>query len=71
MTFEHAAVGDASFVGVPTDSPFFSMGNGVNSPKPAKKPGKPGKPTKPGGPGGGLPPIGPFAPQNGPALLDP
>jgi membrane peptidoglycan carboxypeptidase len=67
MTFEHAQVGDASFVGVPSDSPFFSMGDGVNSPKP-KKPKKPGKPR-----GGGLPPtpIGPFAPLNGQALLDP
>jgi membrane peptidoglycan carboxypeptidase len=68
MTFEHAQVGDASFEPVPADSPFFSMGDGVNSPKP-KKPKKPGKP-KPGG-GGGLPPIGPFAPLNGLALLDP
>ena len=46
MTFTNAAVGPGTqFVGVPLDSPFFSMGNGVNSPKPPKKGG--------GGGGGG------------------
>jgi membrane peptidoglycan carboxypeptidase len=51
MTFLHAALGPpASFVPVPGDSAFFSLGTGVNSPKPPK-PAKP-KPGKPGGPGG-------------------
>jgi membrane peptidoglycan carboxypeptidase len=46
MTFSNAAVGPGTaFPGVPADSPFFSMGNGVNSPKPPKPPG--------GGGGGG------------------
>jgi membrane peptidoglycan carboxypeptidase len=41
MTFSNAAVGPGTqFVGVPADSPFFSMGNGVNSPKPPKPPKK-------------------------------
>ncbi len=48
MTFLHAALGrtPASFVGVPPDSPFFSKGTGINSPKPKK-------PPKHGGGGGG------------------
>jgi len=52
MTFTNASLGSpaAQFVGVPPDSPFFSMGSGVNSPKPPKKP-KPGRGG--GGPGGG------------------
>jgi membrane peptidoglycan carboxypeptidase len=71
MSFEHAAVGDSSFVAVPGDSPFFSMGNGINSPKP-KKPKKPGK-----GNGGGNPPtgpvgpVGPIGPQNALVNLEP
>ena len=53
MTFSNAAVGPATpFVGVPADSPFFSMGNGVNSPKPPKPPKKP-KPGRGGGGGNG------------------
>jgi membrane peptidoglycan carboxypeptidase len=73
MSFEHAAVGDSSFVPVPGDSPFFSMGNGVNSPKP-KKPKKPGKGGGGGPPRGGLPPtgpVGPIGPQNTLANLEP
>jgi membrane peptidoglycan carboxypeptidase len=51
MSFLRAALGSpAPFVGVPQDSPFLSMGNGVNSPKPAKSPAPP---TKTGGGGGG------------------
>jgi membrane peptidoglycan carboxypeptidase len=46
MSFLHAALGSpASFVGVPADSPFFSMGNGISSPQPPPSPG--------GGHGGG------------------
>jgi len=51
MTFSNAAVGPGTpFAGVPANSPFFSMGNGVTSPKPPKKP-KPGRGG--GGRGGG------------------
>jgi membrane peptidoglycan carboxypeptidase len=48
MTFLHAALGAATdFVPVPSDSPYYSEGTGVSSPKPPKK-------TKPtGGKGGG------------------
>jgi membrane peptidoglycan carboxypeptidase len=50
MTFMHAALGPpVSFVPVPGDSEFFSLGSGVSSPKPPK----PTKPPKPGGGGGG------------------
>jgi membrane peptidoglycan carboxypeptidase len=51
LTFLHASLGlpPATFVGVPADSPFFSLGTGINSPKPPKPPKKP----KPGGNGGG------------------
>lgn len=51
LTFQHAALGlpPAQFVGVPANSPFFSLGTGINSPKPPKPPKKP----KPGGGGGG------------------
>jgi len=53
MTFSSAAVGPATpFVGVPANSPFFSMGNGVNSPKPPKK-GRGGGGGGRGGGGGG------------------
>jgi membrane peptidoglycan carboxypeptidase len=54
MTFMNASLGSppAQFVSVPGDSPFFSMGNGVNSPKPPKPP-KPAKPGRGGGGGGG------------------
>jgi membrane peptidoglycan carboxypeptidase len=40
MTFMHADLGNppASFVAVDPNSPFFSLGDGVNSPKPAKQP---------------------------------
>jgi membrane peptidoglycan carboxypeptidase len=39
FTFQHANLGKtiAQFVPVPSDSPFYSMGDGVNSPKPPKK----------------------------------
>jgi membrane peptidoglycan carboxypeptidase len=64
MTFLHADLGPpAFFVPVPANSPFFSEGNGVNSPKPAKPPKGPRRnpilvvPPNPGGggtgPGGG------------------
>jgi membrane peptidoglycan carboxypeptidase len=76
MTFTNAALGSpaAQFVPVPTDSPYFSMGNGVNSPKPPKKKkpgpggGGPGGGGGTGGGGGGPPPpaFGPVA-----ALLEP
>ena len=58
----------ASFVPLPGDSPFFSEGTGINSPKPPKKGGGGGKGGKGGngggnggGTGGGNPPIGPLA----------
>ena len=61
MTFSNAAVGPGTpFVLVPADSPFFSMGNGVNSPKPPKPPGGGGH----HGHGGGGPPTA--APTAGP-----
>jgi hypothetical protein len=39
FTFQHARLGKsiAQFVPVPGDSPYYSMGDGVNSPKPPKK----------------------------------
>ena len=74
MTFMNAALGQppAQFVSVPQDSPFFSLGSGVNSPKPPKPPkrgggggGGPGGGGGGGGPGGGGggggPPTAPFA----------
>jgi membrane peptidoglycan carboxypeptidase len=67
MSFNAINLPNIGFVGVPGDSPFFSMGNGVNSPKPPKK-GKGPTPTPTpcplpvifcpgGGGGGGLPPT--------------
>ncbi len=55
MTFLHASLGlpPAQFIGVPGDSPFFSLGNGFNSPKPPKPPKPPKKPGGGGGGGGG------------------
>jgi membrane peptidoglycan carboxypeptidase len=56
MTFLHANLGPSvPFVGVPTSSPFFQLGNGFNSPKPPKpkKPPKKPKPGHGGGPGNG------------------
>jgi len=60
MTFLHAALGaPVPFVGVPGDSPFFSLGNGFASPKPPKPPappkrgGFPPTPSPPGPPGPG------------------
>jgi len=49
-TFQHANLGKtiAQFVPVPGDSPFYSMGDGVNSPKPPKN-----KKGHGGGHGGG------------------
>ena len=38
MTFLNIGLAPAFFVGVPPDSQFFSMGDGVNSPKPPKPP---------------------------------
>src|SRR5262249_1075149 len=38
MTFLNIGLPPAFFVEVPPDSLFFSMGNGVNSPKPPKPP---------------------------------
>jgi hypothetical protein len=60
MTFMNADLGSpASFVAVDPNSPFFSMGDGVNSPKPPKQPrGHPGR----GGGGGGGPPTLPTPP---------
>jgi membrane peptidoglycan carboxypeptidase len=53
MTFLHAALGPAlPFVGVPPNSPFFSMGNGMSSPKPKPSP-HPGPPGRGPGPGHG------------------
>jgi membrane peptidoglycan carboxypeptidase len=59
MTFMNADLGNrpAFFFAVPTNSPFFSMGDGVNSPKPPKPPKPPKqpkpKPTPPFGRGAG------------------
>jgi membrane peptidoglycan carboxypeptidase len=75
MSFQRAALGSPEpFVGVPADSPFFSMGNGFNSPAPPKTGGGHGGGGNGGGGGGGhghggggggngggLPPIGPVA----------
>jgi membrane peptidoglycan carboxypeptidase len=56
-TFLRAALGPpTNFVPVPADSPFYSMGTGVNSPKPPAKHkggGGPGPGTGTGGGGGG------------------
>ena len=67
MTFSNAALGPGTpFVLVPADSPFFSMGNGVNSPKPPKPPGGGGHH---GHGGGGRPRLPPrLAPQPPPRL---
>jgi len=64
MTFLHAALGlpPAQFFGVPANSPFFSLGTGVNSPKPPKKPKPKPKPGNGGGGGGGPPPTPPGPP---------
>jgi membrane peptidoglycan carboxypeptidase len=53
LTFQHANLGKtiAQFVPVPGDSPYYSMGDGVNSPKPPKK--KKGHGHGGGGNGGG------------------
>jgi membrane peptidoglycan carboxypeptidase len=85
MTFMNADLGNppANFVAVPNGSPFFSLGNGVNSPKPPKPPRQPGGPGP--GPGHlpttptplptlpvpptGIPPAGP--PALGPPALGP
>jgi membrane peptidoglycan carboxypeptidase len=66
MSFLRADVGNGTpFVGVPADSPYFSMGTGVNSPTPPspKKGGGGGGGAGGGGGhghGGGPPPIGPL-----------
>ncbi|HUA28514.1 MAG TPA: penicillin-binding transpeptidase domain-containing protein, partial [Streptosporangiaceae bacterium] len=75
MTFANAALGSppAQFVPVPGDSPFYSMGDGVNSPAPPKKqkPGRGGGGGGGGGPGGGGPGGGgnPPPPAFGPAAV--
>jgi membrane peptidoglycan carboxypeptidase len=62
MSFDNANLGSpAAFVQLPQDSPFFSEGTGVNSPKPPKKGKGGGKGGNGGGTGGGNPPIGPLA----------
>ena len=44
MSFNSANLGSpASFIRLPADSPFYSMGTGINSPKPPKTGGKGGK----------------------------
>lgn len=65
MTFTHANLGgDPAFVGVPANSPFFSMGNGFNSPNPKKPPRHQPPfppfpfPTLPPNPGPSGPPTG-------------
>jgi membrane peptidoglycan carboxypeptidase len=71
MSFNSADLGSAApFVGLPQDSPYFSEGTGINSPKPVKTGGG-GKGGGNGGGGngggnggggnGGTPPIGPLA----------
>jgi membrane peptidoglycan carboxypeptidase len=61
MTFMNADLGNppAFFVAVPQSSPFFSMGDGVNSPKPPKPPkgGGHGGHGGHGGAGGPPPPL--------------
>jgi membrane peptidoglycan carboxypeptidase len=55
FTFQHANLGKtiAQFVPVPLDSPYYSMGDGVNSPKPPKKKKGGGHGHGGGGPGNG------------------
>jgi membrane peptidoglycan carboxypeptidase len=53
MTFLHLSLPSVPFVGVPPDSPFFSEGTGINSPKP------PAPPKSPGGGKGHRPGPGP------------
>jgi hypothetical protein len=55
FTFQHANLGKtiAQFVPVPGDSPYYSMGDGVNSPKPPKKKKGGGHGHGGGGPGNG------------------
>jgi membrane peptidoglycan carboxypeptidase len=65
-----AALGSpASFVGLPQDSPYFSEGTGVNSPKPVKTGGGGGKGGGGGGHGGGQ--GGGNPPTAGPLADDP
>jgi membrane peptidoglycan carboxypeptidase len=67
MTFMHASLADPprNFVAVPSDSPFFSKGNGQYvppKPKPKPKPRRsppPGGGGHGGGGGGNVPPTGP------------
>jgi membrane peptidoglycan carboxypeptidase len=78
MSFQHASLGSpAPFVDVPQDSPFFSMGTGINSPKPANPGGGKGGGGHGhggggggGGPGGGGPGGG-GGPPAGPLVNDP
>jgi membrane peptidoglycan carboxypeptidase len=57
MTFMNIGLPPVSFFDVPPNSPFFSMGDGVNSPKPPKRPKRHG-----GGQGGGQVPPTPLPP---------
>jgi membrane peptidoglycan carboxypeptidase len=68
MTFMSADLGSppAQFVGVPADSPFFSLGSGINSPKPPSPPKHGGGGGKGGGHGGGG--GGPLPPQPPPVI---
>ena len=67
MSFNSADLGSAApFVPLPADSPYYSEGTGINSPKPVKTGGGGGKGGgngggNGGGRGGGNPPIGPLA----------
>jgi membrane peptidoglycan carboxypeptidase len=69
MSFGSAALGSSvAFAGVPSDSPFFAEGTGINSPKPTKPKkggggggGNGGGGGGGGGNGGGNPPVGPTA----------
>jgi membrane peptidoglycan carboxypeptidase len=75
MTFLSLGLPPVPFVGVPGDSPFFSMGNGFSSPKPPKPPKQPGPPGP--GPGPGHLPPGPTpvptipVPPTGPPTIGP
>jgi membrane peptidoglycan carboxypeptidase len=65
LTFLNAALQPAVFIGVPANSPFFAMGDGVNSPKPPKHPKPKRTPPFGQGPGPGHGPGG--GPSPGPS----
>jgi hypothetical protein len=52
MTFMNIGLPPTNFVDVPPNSPFYQLGDGVNSPKPPKPPKRHG-----GGQGGQVPPT--------------